>query len=461
MRKTGANDDRQFEKLRNRAEGFLDKGSADVKRSKVEDVQGLIQELRVHQIELELQNEELRNAQRELSESRDKYFELYDFAPVGYFTLDEKGLILEVNLAGADLLGSERASLVTKRFSQFVARTAQDTFYLRRKQALETGTRQVFELELKRKNGQSFHAQLQSDAVPGKEGNPTVFRTAVIDITDRKFAEEALLEVQQHLEETVERRTASLVTANAKLEEEVEERRRTGKALKESRQELHLLASRLLSIQEDDRRVIALDLHDTIAQTLSAIKMFVEAKVNPTDDPLPDISLERISVMVGGCIVELRRIIDHLRPSILDDLGIVTAVNRHCLEFERLNRGIRVERDITIKEDVIPDESKIVIYRIMQETLNNISKHSRAKTVNISLHEKAGRIEFRIRDDGIGFDESDTGSGGSGYGIGINSMKERVYLSQGSFSIQSRKGEGTEVVSSWGPRKPTAEVIND
>ena len=426
-----------------------------------EDIRKTLHELRVHQIELEMQNEELRDAQRELSESRDKYFELYDFAPVGYFTLDENGLILEANLAGADMLGSERASLIKKRFSQFVAGTAQDTFYLRRKQALETGTRQVFELELKRKNGQSFFAQLQSVAVSDKEGNPTVLRTAVIDITDRRRAEEALLEVQRHLEERVERRTAGLVAANAKLQEEIEEHRRTGKALKESRKESHLLASRILSIQEDERKSIALDLHDTIAQTLSAIKMFMEAKVNAMDDLPPGISLERISAMVGDCIVELRRIIDHLRPTILDDLGIVAAANHHCMEFEKLHREIRVELDTTIQEDAIPDECKIVIYRILQEALNNISKHSRAKTVKISLHERAGCIEFRIRDDGIGFDEADMGSGGSGYGIGINSMKERAYLSQGSFSIQSRKGEGTEVVFSWGSGKSIAGVKND
>ena len=114
MRKTGAKNEQEFKKLRNRAEKSLRKRSADLGKSPVEDARKLIHELRVHQIELEMQNEELRKAQVELAESRDRYFDLYDFAPVGYFTLDEKGLILEVNLAGADLLGSERASLIEK-----------------------------------------------------------------------------------------------------------------------------------------------------------------------------------------------------------------------------------------------------------------------------------------------------------------------------------------------------------
>jgi len=92
-RKTGAKNGQEFKELRNRAEKSLRKRSADVGKSPDKDVQKLVQELRVHQIELEMQNEELRKAQVELAESRDKYFDLYDFAPVGYFTLDENGLI--------------------------------------------------------------------------------------------------------------------------------------------------------------------------------------------------------------------------------------------------------------------------------------------------------------------------------------------------------------------------------
>jgi PAS domain S-box-containing protein len=126
-----------------------------------------------------MQNEELRRAQVELAESRDRYFDLYDFAPVGYFTLDEEGLIVEINLAGAKLLGFERASLIKKGFSQFVAPGSQDAFYSHRKRALETGTKQVSELELKRRHDRPFYAQLQSVAVKRNEGNAIQIRTAL------------------------------------------------------------------------------------------------------------------------------------------------------------------------------------------------------------------------------------------------------------------------------------------
>ena len=447
----GTKKKQEFKKLRNRAESSLRKRSADLGKSPVKDLQKLVQELRVHQIELEMQNEELRKAQLELAESRDRYSDLYDFAPIGYFTLDEKGLIAEVNLAGADLLGCERASLLTKKgFSQFIAPGSQDAFYSHRKRALETGTKQVCEIELKGKNDRSFYAQVQSVAVIGDGGNLTQLRTAVVDVTERKRAEVALLEAHRELERRIEERTADLMATNAQLQKEIEERKRMEEALQKSTNELHLLSSRLLSIQEDERKGIALDLHDTIAQSLSAVRMFLEAKLSAmAPSPPPGVSLEKIFSMLGDCITELRKIIYHLRPSILDDLGIIIAINRFCEEFQDVNRGLHVVREVTAKEKDIPEEHKIVIFRILQEALNNVSKHSQARNVKISLRKKEGGIELVVEDDGVGFNVDDTGSQGLGKGIGLSSMKERAYLSGGSISIQSHKGVGTAVIASW------------
>ena len=107
-----------------------------------------LHELRVHQIELEMQNEELRRTQEELEGSRARYFDLYDLAPVGYFTLSEQGLILEANLTGAKLLGVARGALVKQPLSRFVLREDQDIYYLHRKALLETGAPQAWELRM-------------------------------------------------------------------------------------------------------------------------------------------------------------------------------------------------------------------------------------------------------------------------------------------------------------------------
>jgi signal transduction histidine kinase len=245
-------------------------------------------------------------------------------------------------------------------------------------------------------------------------------------------------------------RTADLSASNAQLHEEIEERKRVEEKLQRSEKELRLLSSRLLSVQEDERRGIALELHDSIAQSLVAARMFLKPHLSaPAGSRLPGGSLKRIFSVLGDCIDELRGIIDGLRPSVLEDLGLTTALNSYCAKFQSLNHGIRVEREITAQERDIPKGLKIVIYRILQEAMNNVSKHSRARTVKVSLRGGEGGIELCIQDDGIGFEVEDPRSQGLGLGIGLSSMKERAHLSGGAVSICSVKGEGTTVLVSW------------
>jgi PAS domain-containing protein len=118
--------------LRRRAEKLLRGKPADMAAIRTEEAGRLLHELQVHQIELEMQNDELRRAQQKLEASRVKYFDLYDLAPVGYFTVSEKGLILEANLRGADLLGVERNRLVKQPLTRYIAPEAQDVYYLHR-----------------------------------------------------------------------------------------------------------------------------------------------------------------------------------------------------------------------------------------------------------------------------------------------------------------------------------------
>jgi len=194
----------RFVNLRKQAEKRLLEIDTDLSKKGLEDINELIHELEVHQIELEMQNEELRQAQLDLEAARDKYTNLYNFAPVGYFSLSDKGLILDANFVCARLLGMERGRLTGQRFTNFIAKDDQDVFYLHSKKLLETKTKQVCELKLRNKDGAEFWAQLESDAVKDEEaGNYSVIRSSLCDITERKQAKLALIASKLEIESIV------------------------------------------------------------------------------------------------------------------------------------------------------------------------------------------------------------------------------------------------------------------
>ncbi len=189
--------------MRSQAEQRLHDRALEQLPLKTEDErQRLFHELQVHQIELEMQNDELRRAQEELEFSRDKYLELYDFAPVGYFTFDGAGVIREVNLTGAQLLGIERRMLVDKPFSRFIAVADERAIFaghlesVTQKQGL-----QRCELRLRGKDGSFIHGQLQSIAVANPESNNGCILSSIIDATGAKQSEEALQEKNLELED--------------------------------------------------------------------------------------------------------------------------------------------------------------------------------------------------------------------------------------------------------------------
>ena len=183
--------------LRKRAEIILAEDPQAIRTMVPADIQKLIHELNVHQIELEMQNAELRRVQLELQEARDKYLNLYDFAPTGYFTLDHNSLIVDVNLAGSELLGSEKHRLIGTQFTSSISPDSQDAFYFHYREVLKTGIKGNCELKMLKADGTPFHAQLISMAVPEKDGNINQCRTAVIDITERKQGRKSMTETSR------------------------------------------------------------------------------------------------------------------------------------------------------------------------------------------------------------------------------------------------------------------------
>lgn len=184
-------------RLRKKAEKKL--GSrADKKQEELSPAEAgrIIHELKVHQIELEMQNEELRRAQAELEESRSRYADLYDFAPIGYFTFDKNGLVVEANLTGASMLGIERTLLLKKTFSRFIVKQYQDEFSRHRMKVLDTSERQTAEVKIRNEKGAEFYARLESIPFVGQNGRK-IIRTSVIDVTERRLAQTRLIQAEK------------------------------------------------------------------------------------------------------------------------------------------------------------------------------------------------------------------------------------------------------------------------
>ncbi len=171
--------------LRRRAEDKLNEKTSASTPLEEADVRKLLHELQVHQIELEMQNEELRAAQQELETSRNRYADLYDFAPVGYCTLDDYGIILEANLTAATLLGVERSKLVGKPITRFILKADQKVYYHHRQQLFDTGEPQSCELRMLKQDGAEFWGNLSGSSSLDADESP-VYRISINDITERK-----------------------------------------------------------------------------------------------------------------------------------------------------------------------------------------------------------------------------------------------------------------------------------
>ena len=160
--------------------------------------------------------------------------------------------------------------------------------------------------------------------------------------------------------------------------------------------------------------------------------------------------LRSLLPQIQGAIDEVRRIFMALRPPILDDLGLLAASDWLLRQLEKIAPGLEVTQDLRVPEEEIPGELKIVLFRILQEAVNNVAKHSQATRLEVELVLEDGELRLTLADDGVGFDSGAAAPGGDPRtGVGLSSMLERAELSGGTLSVRSAPGRGTTVEAGW------------
>ena len=232
------------------------------------------------------------------------------------------------------------------------------------------------------------------------------------------------------------------------------EHAKTLQTLRRSERQLKVLSSKLMEVREKERKRLAHELHDSIGSNLAAVKLGLERELDRARAGNPTIDtelLEELTAIVETTIGDLKRIYGNLRPLIMDDLGFIPAIRSLIRQFSQVQPTIQLDQNLSVEEAEIPEPLKIVIYRICQEALNNISKHSGATAAAISLVNSKKAVILLIRDNGRGFDlrELVLSEERTEAGLGFESMKERVELSGGSFTVVSNKTKGTTIKAAW------------
>ncbi|AOY58262.1 MULTISPECIES: sensor histidine kinase [Desulfococcus] len=271
--------------------------------------------------------------------------------------------------------------------------------------------------------------------------------------------EAACEEMMDLLAEEIAKRSKDLQASINALENEIIERKRIERALTLSRERLKQMSMRVLDALEADRRTISKELHDSIGGSLAAIKFSLEEKEidREQNGGRLDESLSREIDYLSAAIKETKRISANLRPTTLDDLGLMATLKWYLRQFRRTYGKIRVDFTADMSEEEVPEAMKIIIYRIVQEALNNAQKHSEADLVRLHLGKTDGdhTVCLVVEDNGRGFNVNDIHPGKdplSGYGL--TAMRERCEIVGGSFHIHSRIGRGT-VIRAMLPRSKT------
>lgn len=390
--------------LRSAAEECLTQPGSVCKPPPESDFPRLVHELSVHQIELQMQVEALSQAQFALEESKQHYFELFEFAPLAYINLDEAGVISELNLSSCTLLQYERGNMLNNSFARFVVPEDAGRWHLFFQGILRQAERQSCEVAVLRGDGSRLHVRLDCQPFSALHGTPQV-RMALTDVADK-----------------------------VKLIDEL------------YRQEVRRakIAHHLIDIEELERRRLAMEIHDVVTPNLSAMQIIVGVIEHDLPREITQELAQRLSdvrQLIEDTHGYLRGICANLRPSALDYAGLYEAVDDFARLFSQ-RMGLSVVLTGGAVDERLPAKVETLLFRIVQEALTNAAKHAQASRITIELAYDGKHAYLEIVDNGVGFDTGD----GRLWGLGLLTMAERAELAGGKIRFESEPGKGTSII---------------
>ncbi|MHC1737074.1 MAG: response regulator [Ignavibacteriaceae bacterium] len=274
------------------------------------------------------------------------------------------------------------------------------------------------------------------------------FEAGAVDYVSKPFKiKEVIARVKTHM--TISQLQIQLKNRNVQMQKEISERIEAEEKLKFYLEQLRNLAAHLQDIREDERQIIARDIHDDIGQSLTGLKIELSmlkndvSEINMNLSPSITEGINTMMSIIENTVKSVRKLVKSLRPEILDDLSLLEAIKWIIEEVAKQNKNTMWIFKGNLEELNFSKEKSTAIFRIVQESLHNIQKHAKATVVEVSIAENNGTMELKISDDGIGFSESNLVSRES---FGLISMRERAILLEGELNIISAPGNGTKLL---------------